>query len=247
MPCLLCLNPNVTGEYATHLEHGLAECQANTGGKKQIVGFEPREWIAEVAVAVSDLPTEPVFQLGCGGGVKLEAVGACLGDVGVDAELLGNGGATVEFGVEGFAEDDFASLACNGGHGWLGCGSGGGSKERLIVAAAAKDIERRGLGIDHVIAEATTEDVAQIEVLKLVVFEVGETEDEKPIADIQVAANPAANGVSGGGVDAVDGAIAVNGGGIDGDFVSLRNTGSFAGKRISERLRVSSGNAKAGV
>src|SRR5271169_488560 len=184
MWCLLCLDADRKGKYASHLEHALAECQTHTGGKKQVVRFEARERIAEVAIAVSDLPTEPVFQLGCGGGVELEAVGACLRDVRVDAELLGNSSATAELGVEGFPKNDFPGLARDGGHGRLSCGGRNRSVKRLVVTAASKDIERRGLGIDDVIAESAAEDIAQIEVLELVVLEVGEAKDEKVIANV---------------------------------------------------------------
>src|SRR5271154_5903493 len=50
-----------------------------------------------------------------------------------------------------------------------------------------------------------------------------------------------------GGVDSVDGAIAINGGGIDGDFVSVRYASRFAGKRKRERFRIAPSQAKTGV
>ena len=71
-----------------HLEHRLAECQADAGGKKQVIGLESGERIAVVAIAIGDLPAEPVFQLGCDRDVELEAVVAGVRDVRVDAELF---------------------------------------------------------------------------------------------------------------------------------------------------------------
>src|SRR5580692_5944866 len=204
MWCLLCLDAEQPGKYVGYLEHRLAKCQAHARGKNQVICFEPRERIADVAVAIGHLPTEPVLQLGGNRGVELEAVIASVRDVWVDAELFGDGGPAVELGVKRFPENDFASLACNGRLGRLSSGSRNGSVERLVIAAAAKDVEGRLLVVDHVIAHAAAQDIAQIEVLKLVVFEVCEAENEEVFADIQVAANSAANSVGGGGVDAVD-------------------------------------------
>src|SRR5277367_577449 len=53
--------------------------------------------------------------------------------------------------------------------------------------------------------------------------------------------------MGGRGVDTVDGAIAENGSGIDGDFVAVRDPCGFAVERISERLRIAPGKAEASV
>src|SRR5580692_3315622 len=103
MACLPYLNADVTGMCATHLEHALAECQAHTGGKEQIVGLEAGQRVAEVAVAVGNLPSEPALQLGGSGGVELEAVGAGLRNVGIKAEHLGDRGAVIDLSVKAFA------------------------------------------------------------------------------------------------------------------------------------------------
>src|SRR5271155_4910136 len=140
MWCLLCLDADRTGKCVSHLEHGLAECQAHAGGKEQVVLLEAGKWIAEKTIAVSDLPTEPVFQFGRRSSVELKAVGASLRDVRVNAELFGERSAIVELGVERFAENDFAGLARNSVHSRLRRGSGGGSEERLVIAASSKSV-----------------------------------------------------------------------------------------------------------
>src|SRR5271155_1437840 len=103
MRCLLYLNTDVPGVGAPYLEHALAECQAQAGGKNQVVGLESGKGIAEETIAIGDLPTEPIFQLGSGSGVELEAVAAGARYVWKEAELFGERGAIVDFGVEGFA------------------------------------------------------------------------------------------------------------------------------------------------
>ena len=237
----------MTGKCATHLEHPLAKCQADTGGKQQVILLEAWQGIAEVAVAVSDLPTKPVLQLGGGSGVELEAVGTGVRDVGVEAELLGEGGAIVDFGVEGFADVDFAGLASDGRPSGRCCSGGDGAEEVLVEVTASKEVEDGGLCFDDVIAEAAADDVAQIEILELVVLEIGETKDEDAVADVEVAADATTDGVGGGGVNVVDGAVGVNGGGVDGDFVAFGDARSFAGERIGERLGITAGEAEAGV
>jgi hypothetical protein len=217
-----------------HLEHPLAECQANAGGKKQVIILETRQRIAQVAIAVGDLPAEPVFQLGRSSGVKLEAVRASVRDVGVEAELFGERGAIVDLGVEGFAQNDFAGLSSNGRRGGGTSGGGESAEEVRVVAASCKNIESRGLSIYDVIAQAAADYIPQVEVLKLVVLEVGETKDEELVADVQVAPDATTNGVSGGGGDAVDRAIGVDGGGVDRDLVAVCDAGGFA-----DRLKVS--------
>src|ERR1700676_5262244 len=142
MPCLLCLNADLTGVGATYLERALAECQAHAGGKNQVVLLEAGEGVAQVAIAVGNLPTEPVLQLGGGRSVELEAVVASVRDVGVDAELFGERGAIVELGVKGFAENDFAGFAGYGGFCRVRCGSGDGTEEILVVVAASKNVKR---------------------------------------------------------------------------------------------------------
>src|SRR5580658_1564339 len=138
MPRLLYLNADVPGVRATYLEHALAECQAHASGKNQVVLLEAGEGVAQVTIAVGDLPTEPVFQLGGAGGVELEAVTAGVRDVGEQAKLFCERGAIADLGVEGFAEIDFTVFASNGRLGGSGCGSGDGSEVILVVVAASK-------------------------------------------------------------------------------------------------------------
>src|SRR5580658_3713412 len=141
MPSLPRLFAIVAGMCATHLEHALTKCQADAGRKEQVVLLKSGKRIAEEAVAVGNLPAEPVFQLRSSGGIELEAVGSRVRNVGIQAELLGDRGAVVDFGVEGFTEVNLARLARNGGHRGSGCGSGDGAKEVLIVVAAGKHVE----------------------------------------------------------------------------------------------------------
>src|SRR5580692_4553586 len=138
MPCLLCLNADVPGVGATYLERPLPECQAHASGKNQVVLLQAGEGVAQVAIAIGELPTEPIFQLGGGGGVELEAVTAGVRDVGVQAKLFGKRGAIVDLGVEGFAEHDFAVFPSNGRCGRSYCGSRDGPEEILVVVAASK-------------------------------------------------------------------------------------------------------------
>src|SRR5580700_11812121 len=97
------------------------------------------------------------------------------------------------------------------------------------------------------IAEAAADDVAQVEVLELVVLEVCEAENEEVLANVEIATDPAADGVGGRGVEAVDGAVRVDGGGVDGDFVTVGDAGSFARERIGDGFGISAGEAEAGV
>src|SRR5580693_1261642 len=204
------LSANVPGVCATHLEHALTECQADARGKEQIVFLKAGKRVAKESIAVGNLPAEPVFQLRGGGGIELEAEAARVRNVWVQAELLGDGGAVVDLGVEGFTEVHLASLARNGGRRGSGCGSGDGAKEILIKVAAGKHVECGGLGVDDVIAEAAADNVAQIEVLELVVLKIGEAEDEKLVADVQIPTDAAADSMGGGGINVVDSAVGVD-------------------------------------
>src|SRR5580700_9218664 len=138
MCILLCLDADTTRKCAPRLEDSFTECQTQAGGKNHVVLLKAGEGVAQVAIAVGDLPTEPVFQLGGGGGVELEAVTARVRDVREQAKLFCERGAIVDLGVEGFAEVDFAVLASNGRLGGSGCGSGDGSEVILVVVAASK-------------------------------------------------------------------------------------------------------------
>ena len=80
--------------------------------------------------------------------------------------MFGEGGTIVELGVEGFAENDFAGLAGYGGPCGGGWGGGDGAEEVLVVVAAGENVERGGLRVDDVIAEAAANNIAQVEILE---------------------------------------------------------------------------------
>src|SRR5262249_55007605 len=70
------------------LEGSVAEGEAQTSREQHVVLLESWQRIAEVAIAIGDLPSEPVFNLGGSSGVELHAKFAAVGKVGEQRQLL---------------------------------------------------------------------------------------------------------------------------------------------------------------
>ena len=83
--------------------------------------------------------------------------------------------------------------------------------------------------------------------LKRVGFQIGERENEQSPTQVRVSAHPAANIMSRGAADPVDGALRIDGVAIHGDLVALGNPRGFAGHGKTERLRISLRVAEPGV
>src|SRR5579872_2370308 len=159
----------------------LAEAEAQAGAQDHVVALSAGGRVAKVNIVERKLPTEPFRDVRDGVRIKGEAVFAAVRDVREDFEALVELRARIDGVRPGFAGHDLASLLAEG------------VVVRVVERGAAVDVEGSIFRSDGVIAEAAGENVAQIELLELVVVEIRESVDEEIFRDVEVHANVAAD------------------------------------------------------
>ncbi len=159
-----------------------------------------------------------------------------MSDIWINGECFAERNARPDLGGESFADDYFPA---------------GASERRgeifVFIRAAGVHIKRGVLAIDYVEARAATEYTSQIEILKLIVFEISHRECEHAAADVEIAADAALNIVRGDLFRAGGGIIGVDRGGVDGNFIARRNARSLAGESVIESIGIAAREAESGV
>lgn len=138
--------------------------------------------------------------------------------------------------AEFIAEDEFgggAAEACR--------------EEFLVEIGTGEEVKGGAFVLDDVIAAAATENEAEIKLLELVEFEVGEGEDESLFADVEAVAAAAADGVGGGGLYVFDAGIRVDTQEVEGDLVAGGVAGGVGAQVEGVGFGIATGGGVAGV
>lgn len=203
-------------------------------------------------VAEGKLPAKPVLQLGRKIGIKLEAVLAGVSQVGIEGEAFRKEAALGKMGVELFTHESFGTVlsGCgdeDGGGRRSGVGSGVRAKRIAVVGEATEDIEHVAIGLDDVITNTAAIDLAKIEVLELVGFEVGEGKDEDARRDIEIAADTGAKSIGGGAAGVGSRITGIDVGGVESKFVAGSFANASSGKSVAGGRGVATGEGQARV
>src|SRR5205085_12254371 len=198
------------------LERAFAKCQSQPGRQHLVIAFKTVRWIRDVHVAEADLPAQPRFQLRGSVNVELRAVIPGVADVGIERKPLTEGRSGGDLPVQLLPYIRLSALPRNGGlrrgsRRGRRCGIRGNQRVVgiifLVEAAPAKYVESRVRPLHGVISEPSAKYIAQVQVLKRVGFQIGERENEQSPTQVRVSAHPAANIMSRGAADPVDGAL----------------------------------------